>query len=81
MGVFENRVAKVIWRALSRHVKANHQLQVRRMPESEDLEIHCCWCGNTVMAGSPQVVQRILDDLKDAGARVVGLGRSVSAVA
>jgi hypothetical protein len=50
MSVSEKRLAKVIWRALERHIKAGHILEVRRMPESDELEIDCCWCDGTVMA-------------------------------
>jgi hypothetical protein len=60
MSAYEDRVAKVIWRALHRHVHDDHKLEVRRLPESANLEIYCCWCGNTVMAGSRQFVQYIV---------------------
>jgi hypothetical protein len=77
MDTYGNRVAKVIWRALSRHVEADHKLEVRRLPDGGDLEIHCCWCGNTVMAGSPQFVGHIVNELKGAGANIINAARSV----
>ena len=71
MSVSESRVAKVIWRALGRHIEADHKLEVRRIDESEDLEIHCSWCGVPVMAGSPQIVRYIEVALKESGFQIV----------
>jgi hypothetical protein len=77
MGGYENRVAKVIWRALSRHVEADHKLEVRRIVDGGDLEIYCCWCGNTVMAGSPQFVRHVANELKESGANIINAAPSV----
>lgn len=51
----------MIWRALDRHVNAGHKLEVRRLPDGEDLEIHCCWCGGTVMAGSLGFMRQVVE--------------------
>jgi hypothetical protein len=72
----DNRVEKVIWRALGRHVAADHKLEVRRLPDGEDLEIHCCWCGGTVLAGSPGVVREIVLGLSDSGAKILDVAPS-----
>jgi len=77
----EDRLEKVIWRALSRHVQADHKLEVRRMPDSEELEIHCCWCGGTVLAGSPGFMRQVVAKLKESGAKVVDVARSISEAA
>jgi len=76
MSESEDRVARVVWRALGRHVETNHNFEVRRMPDGDDLEIHCCWCGGTVLAGSPGLVRQIVAKLKDSGAKVVDVARS-----
>ena len=77
MGTYENRVSKVIWRALSRHVEVDHKLEVRRIIDGSDLEIYCCWCGNTVMAGSPQFVRHVSNELKGSGANIINVAPSV----
>jgi hypothetical protein len=71
----KDRVAKVIWRSLSRHVEADHTLEVRRLPDGSDLEIHCCWCGNTVLAGSQNLVLLIVEGLKQSGAKITNVAR------
>jgi hypothetical protein len=48
MSAYENRGAKVIWRALRGHVEADHKLEVRGMPDSEDLE---CFRGRALTFG------------------------------
>ena len=73
----KDRVARVIWRSLGRHVEADHKLEVRRLPDGSDLEIHCCWCGNTVLAGSHQLVLHIVEALKKCGAKITNVARSV----
>ena len=72
-----NRVGQVIWRSLGRHVEAEHNLEVRRLPEGSDLEIHCCWCGNTVLVGSKNFVQEIVKALEESGAKIANVSRSV----
>ncbi len=57
MSKSENRVVRLVWRALSRHVDAKHKLEVRRMRGGEGLESYCCWYGGTVLAGSPGLVR------------------------
>lgn len=81
MGDSEDRAEKVVWRALSRHIKAGHNFEVRRLPDGEDLEIHCCWCGNTVMVGSPRFMRQVVAKLKDSRAKVVDVARSVNGAA
>jgi len=81
MSVSEKRVEKVIWRALDRHVNAGHKLEVRRLPDGEDLEIHCCWCGGTVIAGSSGFVRQVVAKLKESGAKVVDVARSINEAA
>ena len=71
-----NRTERVIWRALSRHVKADHRLEVRRLPDGVDLEIYCCWCGGTVLAGSPGVVREMVVGLNDSGAKILDVAPS-----
>lgn len=73
MSASEKRAAKVIWRALGRHVKAGHKLEVRRMLDNEDMEISCSWCGGTVLAGSPAFVREIVERLSDAGIPVADI--------
>jgi len=77
MSVSEKRVAKVIWRALERHIKAGHVLEVRRMPEDDELEINCCWCDSPVMAGSPVIVGDVVASLKESGVKINDLSRPV----
>ena len=77
----EDRIEKVIWRALSRHVKADHKFEVRRLPDGEDLEVHCCWCGNTVVAGSAGFMRKVISKLKESGAKVLDVARSISEAA
>ncbi len=77
MGTYEDRVSKVIWRALKRHVEADHGLEVRRLPANTDFEIHCCWCGNTVLAGSQRLVLYIVEVLKGSGAKITSVARAV----
>jgi hypothetical protein len=77
MGSTEDRVVKVIWRALNRHVKADHKLEVRRIIDGGDLEIYCCWCGNTVIAGSPQFVRFIANEVKESGANIINAASSL----
>ena len=72
----KDRVEKVIWRSLGRHIEADHKLEVRRLPESSDLEIHCCWCGNTVLAGSQQLVLYIVEAVKKSGAKITSVART-----
>lgn len=72
-----DRVERVIWRSLGRHVEAGHKLEVRRMPEGGDLEIHCCWCGNTVLAGSQNLVLYIVEALKESGAKITSVAQPV----
>ena len=81
MSESENRVARVVWRALGRHIQADHKLEVRRLPEGEDLEISCCWCGGTVLAGSPGLVRQVVAKLKESGAKLVDVARSVGEAA
>ena len=78
MGSSENPVTRIVWRALGRHVKAGHKLEVRRFPEGNDLEIHCCWCGGTVIAGSAGLMRQVVAKLKESGAKVVDIARRVS---
>lgn len=73
----KDRVARVIWRSVGRHVEADHKLEVRRLPDSSDLEIHCCWCGNTVLVGSHHLVLYIVEALKESGAKITNVARSV----
>jgi hypothetical protein len=77
----QDRIERVIWRALSRHVRAAHKLEVRRMPGGGDLEVYCYWCGGTVLAGSPGLVRQVLAKLKEAAAKVVDVARSISEAA
>jgi hypothetical protein len=63
----EDRFVKILWRALDRHIKAGHKLEVRRMSADQDLEITCCWCGNTVLAGSPIMIRGLVKRLKETG--------------
>jgi hypothetical protein len=73
MNDMENRVPKVIWRALGRHVKAGHQLEVKQMPDDQGMEISCSWCGGTVLAGSPGLIREIIKTLNDSGVPIVNL--------
>jgi len=73
MSASEKRVAKVIWRALGRHVKAGHKLEVRRMLDNEEMEISCSWCGGTVLAGSAGFVREIVERLNDSGIPVADI--------
>jgi hypothetical protein len=66
----------VIWRALTRHVKADHRLEVWRLPDGVDFDIYCCWCGGTVLAGSPGVVREIVGGLSDSGAKILDVAPS-----
>ena len=77
MGTCEDRVTKVIWRSLRGHVEAGHKLEVRRT--GVDQEIHCCWCGNTVLGGSPRFVQLIVKELKKSGAKITDIRRLIEA--
>jgi hypothetical protein len=81
MSESENRVTRVVWRAFGRHIEANHKLEVRRMPGGDDLEIYCCWCGGTVLAGSLGLVRQIVAKLRESGARVTDVARSISEAA
>jgi hypothetical protein len=76
-----DRIEKIIWRALGRHVEAEHKLEVRRMPDSDDLEIYCCWCGGTVLAGSRGLVREVVAKLKQSGAKLIDVARSISEAA
>ncbi len=44
---------------------------LRRMPDGEDLEISCSWCGGTVMAGSSGFIREIVRGLNESGVKVV----------
>jgi hypothetical protein len=63
---------KHIWRALRPHVQKNHTLRVHLVHEFDtDLQIDCVWCGRSLAAGSPQLVNSIGDQLVQSGAKVV----------
>jgi len=70
MSATEKRITKVIWRALRGHVKAGHRLEVRRMPDDEDLEIICSLCTDTVIVGSPIFVRQIVEELDGSGVKI-----------
>lgn len=73
----KDRVARVIWRSLERHIQAGHALEVRRLPDGSDLEIHCSWCGNTVLVGTQRLVLYIVEALKQSGAKITNVARSM----
>ena len=80
MGDFEKSAVKAVWRVLKCHVKGGHRLEVRRLPESDDLEIHCLWCGRPVMLGSLEVVGLVARNLQVRGAKITGVPRLVERV-
>jgi hypothetical protein len=77
MASSEDRFGKILWRALDRHIKAGHELEVRRMSADQNLEITCCWCGNTVLAGSPRMIRDLVKRLKDSGVPISDLAAPV----
>lgn len=66
------KAEKQIWRALRRHVEKNHTLRVRLVDEVDtDLQLECVFCGLPLMAGAPQIVNTLGEQLLSAGVKVV----------